>query len=183
MKLTFWHLAETVVWGLSDNLQILEYLCNSVLYNIAGDCSEIENSRQISLLCSSQLCRPTTRLSHYLTCLFVLGLGLSSLPKLTLTCPSKSVQWHNSANSSLCYWTTHRMLHITNHRYFYLWFACCSHLLDYRLHGSRGHQAPWSTTVPSMKQVFNSCGRKRWKKGGGKEGEREGRKEVKVNFE
>ena len=49
MKLTFWHLAERVVWGLSDNLQILEYLCNSVLYNIAGDCSEIEDSMQISL--------------------------------------------------------------------------------------------------------------------------------------
>jgi len=31
--------------------------------------------------------------------------------------------------------------------------------------------------------VFNSCGRKRWKKGGRKEGEKEGRKEVKVNFE
>ena len=114
----FWHLAERVVWGLSDNLQILEYLCNSVLYNIAADCSGIENSRQISLLCSPQSCRPTTRLSHYLTCLSVLALGHVSLPKLALTCPSKSVQWHNSANSSLCYWTTHRMLHATNHKYF-----------------------------------------------------------------
>lgn len=51
-------------------------------------------------------------------CLSVLALGHFSLPKLALICPSKSVQWHNSANSSLCYGTTHRMLHATNHKYF-----------------------------------------------------------------